>query len=582
MQAQLIPEHQDEGAFTLRPYQQHCINALAHFGVDGGKRALVVLPTGSGKTVIFAEIAGTASRKVLVLAHREELLIQAQEKILRTHPNLIVELEQAGNKASDNADVVIGSIQTFAVSETRLQRFNPADFSAVVVDEAHHATARTYLQVLSYFGLAPKISDLTGFNIAGKSLKAEVLKRFTNFEPSPNAPFLAGFTATPSRTDGQGLEYVFDEIVFSRTIREMMEDDWLCKIRAIRVDTATDISRVKTRMGDYQERALSQAVNTDDRNDLAVKAYLDHAKGRQGLIFCVDVEHTKEMTKVFKREGIATEYVVGAKSQMEHPRDEVIRDYQSGKVQILVNCMVLTEGFDAPDTSCIIMARPTKSQLLYTQMLGRGTRVAPGKDDLLVIDLADTASIGVADVNSLFGLPPRFKMEVDSDVLTARRGIDEIESQISLVDFEAASSISELKTIAAAFDPLAARGGGLPGNLAWTRASFGYVLGLFNGQQMGIVEDPLGKVEVRLKQLRQKAQVIGKFENSLKGIEAAEAWIKQYRPDDYTMQDSGAEWRNQAPTFKQREYAQRLGIEILEGMTKGDVSNLINTKVARR
>lgn len=579
--------HRDGAAFALRPYQADCLYALRKFGMQGHKRGLIAMATGLGKTVVFAEMAGKAKKKMLVIAHREELLAQAKDKILRANPHLSVEIEQAANKASMSADVVVASVQTFAVNPARLHRWAPDEFSAVIVDEAHHAVARTYLEVLSYFGLVPAIADLKDGDLARSHIRQEVRERFESFKPAASAPFLAGFTATPTRTDARGLEYIFDDIVYSMTIRDGIEGRWLVPIKGQRITTGTNISEVKLSRGDFQERALSNAVNTDERNALAVNAYRQHAEGRQALVFCVDVEHTKAMTQAFRSAGYKAEYVVGSKKDMEKPREDVIADYQRSAVQVLVNCMVLTEGFDAPETSALIMARPTKSTLLYTQMMGRGTRLAPGKADLLVLDMVDVASkAGVNSVNTLFGLPPHLDFG-ESDVLTAAKEIEEL-GDVPLAMFEQAASIPELRTLAEQFDPLmqAQVEEWLRTALSWTKTAFGYAISVpGNGEaraplQIGVVVNMLGQADVRVKHRSQKPQYLARNEDVQTAISMAEDWVSRHVPDAGALLDKNAGWHSDAPSEKQLRFAERLKIKVNESMTKGDLSKLIDAKMA--
>lgn len=209
----------------LRDYQQEALEKLLAYRrlVDeghpyGGQRALVAMATGTGKTVIFAQFPRFAAKKVLVIAHREELLAQAAEKIQDANPTAAVDIEQAERHASPNAKVVVASIQTLAVSRTRMAALDPSLYSSVIVDEAHHVVALSYLKLLAHFGLVPRVDDLDQDVIGRKQVNAEVAGRFEAFRPSASTPYLVGFTATPSRTDGRGLEWVFDDIVFSRTI----------------------------------------------------------------------------------------------------------------------------------------------------------------------------------------------------------------------------------------------------------------------------------------------------------------------------------------------------------------------------
>ena len=581
---------------TLRPYQKDCIGALASFGKGGGKRALVALPTGTGKTVVFSAMARGASGKVLVLAHREELLAQAQAEISAICPDLTVEIEQASKVASPDADVVVASVQTLAVSPHRLQKLDPNAFSLIVVDEAHHATARTYIEVLHYFGLAPDISRIIESDVKGKEAKIATRKAFEGYSASKSAPFLVGVTATPNRTDGVGLEYVFDDIPYSKSIREMMEEGWLANIVGKRVGTGTDISTVKTYKGDYQEKALSVAVNTPERNALAVEAYQDYAlaENRPTLVFAVDVEHTLDLTEEFRSAGISADFVVGDKSKMERSREEIIADFKLGATQVLVNCMVLTEGFNHPEIGCVIFARPTKSALLYTQMLGRGTRIAEGKENLIAIDLVDISKAGVVSTNTFFGLPPALALGEGEDMTWALEQLDMFGDMIPEDLWGSITDVSQLQSVAEEFDPLMqAKVTGISVTMPWVRTSYGYALSVpapegydteFKTVYLGVVENALGHGEVRIKEGKSRAKFLLKRETVQDAIQQAENHVRDNLSGHGTavLMDVNAKWRTDAPSDKQVALAKKLKINVLPTMSKGDVSTLISAKLGAK
>lgn len=558
----------------LRPYQQECIDALLAFHARGGKRALVAIPTGTGKTVVFAHLPLLFGSRTLVLAHREELLDQAAEKLQVANPGLSVEVEQAERKASPNAQVVVASVQTLTVNKRRLQALYPPSFGLVVADEAHHMLAVSWLRVLAHFGLAPLIEDLRDDDLTRRKLRDRVGTAFKEFRPAKYAPFLMGCTATPTRSDGQGLEYVLDELVYSKTIREMMELGWLCKVRGERVVSDADISGVKTRAGDYAESDLSKAVNTETRNALVVQSYQKYARGRKTLVFAVDVEHAKDLAKAFVDYGETADYVLGETEREE--RRGTIRAFRDGDLPILVNCMVASEGFDVPDISCVIFARPTKSSLVLTQQLGRGTRIAPGKDDLLVIDLVDASKAGVQSLNTLFGLPPKLKLKADEDILTVKKAMDQYE-QVGLDALSSATSLEEVKHLAEAFDPLRAASiePYLEVEMAWVRTPFGYALSLSGGAQMGVVVDLLGHADLRQKVLDREVSVLGQYETAQAALSAAEDMLFATR-DDARMYRKDAHWRRDQASEKQVRFAKKLGIKVHPQMSKGDVASLIS------
>lgn len=577
---------------ALRPYQEDACLALRDYYRRGGRRALVALPTGAGKTHgVIAQVVRLSAKRVLVVAHREELLDQAADSIRLWNPGVSVGIEQADRKA-EGCQVIVASVQTLVASNCRrLESLPPADFSAVIVDEAHHATANSYLYVLGHFGLVPDIRGIVsrakgrkaalltavsegeegealGARKEIKGLKKQVEEAFQNFRPGPDVPYLVGVTATPARTDKQGLEAVFDEIVYQKTIREMMEEGYLCPIRAKRVATRTNLQGVHTRLGDFAEGELAAAVNTADRNALIAQSWLEHAADRQTLVFCVDVDHARDMAEAFEAQGIPTGCVVGETPAWQ--REELLLRYRQGSLRVLTNCQVLTEGFDAPETSCIVMARPTQSQLLYTQMLGRGTRTARGKENLLVLDYVDITRVGVASVHTLFGLPVS-SVEVP-DVLAFLKEEEEIKLARSREIHLSDRSEDEDA------DPLADAVAPIGQHLIWVRIPAGYAASLLEGRQIGLVEDLLGHWNVRFKEAYSPAQDLGSYPNAERAAVAAEEWVLGNHPGDYHMLGANQKWRKDPPSEAQLGLARRLGISIPEGITKGALSVLISAK----
>lgn len=270
----------------LRDYQLACRQAIYQHYKAGVRRALVVLPTGTGKTVIFASLPEffRMKHRMLVLAHREELLQQAADKFRRANPGLAVGIEQAESRSDPAARVVIASVQTLGRrGSPRLRALDPAQFKLIVVDEAHHAVAPSYRTVLDQFRL---------------------------FDPGTEK-LLLGFTATPYRGDKQGLDQVFEKIIFTRTIGEMIAAGYLCDIAGFRVSSATDLDGVSTRLGDFALDELSRAVNEERRNRLVVEAYRALVPDKKCVVFSVDVAHSRELAALFERHGVPARAVWG-------------------------------------------------------------------------------------------------------------------------------------------------------------------------------------------------------------------------------------------------------------------------------
>lgn len=342
--------------FAPRPYQTEAIEAL----LDGWRtathnRLAVVLPTGAGKTVVFANLITAMHRQLtgrtLVIAHREELIAQAAEKIRVVAPHLKVGIVKAERDEHQDADVIVASIQTLAV-ERRREAIRNVDL--VIVDECHHAAAPSYMTVLEHFGAWRAVP-------------------------------VAGFTATMTRTDG-GLAEVWQDVVFTLDILEMIDAGFLVDVKGKRVVVeGLDLDAVKTSRGDLQDGQLGQALDDSGAAGIVADAYKDFAADRPGVVFTPTVATAMSMADAFNAAGITAATVWG-----DMPKDErvdTLARYKAGAIQVLANCMVLTEGFDAPWTSCAVIARPTKSAGLYCQMAGRALRLHPGKTDALLLDV---------------------------------------------------------------------------------------------------------------------------------------------------------------------------------------------------
>src|SRR5438034_11426604 len=413
------PTDQQENRFLLRPYQSEALAAVRSAYKAGKRRGIVSLPTGTGKTVVFAHFPKVLQMKkrLLVLAHREELLLQARDKFQSIDPELKAEIEQAGFRAAADAKVVIASVPTLARNAARLARLHPDEFSIVVVDEAHHAVAPSYRRIFDHFGL---------------------------FEPR-GPRYLIGFTATPRRGDKQGLGEVFEEVCYARDMREMIRDRYLCSITGWRVDTDLSLDNVKVRgrHGDFVESQLAHGVNTPSRNNLLRKASRDLASRRRTIGCRVDVNHAKALHHAFPEPGIAAATVWGELSRDD--RRNVLARFSAGEVDVVTNCNLLTEGFDEPRVDCVIMARPTRSKLLYAQMVGRGTRLHPDKRDLMVIDVGDNSRTHqLPGLHSLFNLPINMNLS-GGNALEIEREIERLNRTQPWIDTSRIHTLEDLK-----------------------------------------------------------------------------------------------------------------------------------------
>lgn len=385
---------------------------------------VVCLPTGAGKTVIFAELARLARRPVLVLAHRRELVDQARDKLARALGDpTVVGVEQGDQVAHGSARVVVASIRS--LHEPRLAALmGRLRFGLIVYDECHHAPADDNQRVLRSLGA---------------------------FEPEWDGTLL-GFTATTQRGDGQALRPVFERIVYQRGLREMIDEGYLVPLRGYRITTAADLSAVQATRGDLELDELALAVDIESRNALVARSIQELARDRRTIAFCVTVNHARNLARALNSIGIPAGIVHG---EMDPARRQDTLDlFARGALRAITNVGVLTEGFDDPGVSCIAMARPTRSSGLYAQCVGRGTRLAPGKADCVVLDFVDLSDLSLASLPGLGGLPPDLDLE-GQDLARAQDRYQAILDDTPGLEIEPGRiTLDEIQRRAAAFDPL--------------------------------------------------------------------------------------------------------------------------------
>ena len=330
----------------LYPYQQKCVDDVCA-GFEQHRKQLIVIPTGGGKTIVFSSLAkkwAEEGSKTLILAHREELIDQAIDKIWRA-TGVEAEKEKASEYAGKDAQVVVASVQSL-MRERRRSIWDADHFDFIVVDEAHHILADSYRGILDHFG------------------NARVL----------------GVTATPDRGDKKDLGKFFESLAFEISLLELINKNYLSRIKIKTVPIQIDLSGVKTVGGDYDVGELGSSLERY-LHEIA-RAIKEHASFRKTLIFLPLIKTSLAMAEICSRMGMAAEHVDGNSPD----RAEILERFANNKFDVLCNAMLLTEGFDDPSIDCVVILRPTKVRSLYSQMVGRGTRVARGKDNLLLLD----------------------------------------------------------------------------------------------------------------------------------------------------------------------------------------------------
>lgn len=332
----------------LRPYQETARQKVQEEWEEGKKRTLLVLPTGTGKTIVFSKIIEDRVRKgerVLVIAHRGELLEQASDKLYKS-----TGLKTATEKAEQTSlgsfyRVVVGSVQTMQ-REKRLNQFPPEYFDTIVIDEAHHAISDGYQRVLHHFE------------------DANVL----------------GVTATPDRGDMRNLGSYFESLAYEYGLAEAIKSGYLSPIKALTIPLKLDLSNVKQQAGDFSTKDLGTAL--DPYLEQIAEEMKKQCFNRKTVVFLPLVKTSQKFRDILNKHGFKAAEVNGESAD----REQVLKDYEEGKYNVLCNSMLLTEGWDCPSVDCVIVLRPTKVRALYSQMVGRGTRLAPGKKELLLLD----------------------------------------------------------------------------------------------------------------------------------------------------------------------------------------------------
>lgn len=515
----------------LRPYQEECLSKISERLNSGIHRQLVALPTGSGKTVVFGHLIEQTKHKTLVIAHTCELLEQAKEKIEMICPSLKVGLVNATHKEFDSP-VVVSSIQSARKPEN-LKQLQQQGFSLMVYDECHHAASDSARMVIECLGFGKGTDRL-----------------------------LTGFTATPLRMDGKGLGEDFDEIVFSKTIKSMIKEGYLCQPRGIKVSSDLDLSAVKTESGDYIATSLSDVMNTDALNDLVAKTYVEKALGRKAICFGVSISHAENLAKWFKTYGVKAETINGNMPKDE--RDGILRLFKDGEIDVITNCQVLSEGYDDASISCVIMARPTQSRGLYLQMAGRGLRLFPNKKDCLILDFGDKHHT----------LRCTAVLEEDSE-LTESKECQKNDRMVSLAHTLPPTINQKLKAAIMEYDLLS-------DSFDWQKDfADSYQLKGVGSKTLKIVQSAPDRFDVIFID-GNNLQTITKGLSFEYAFATAESYAKENR-SQFIVSDLDASWRSRPISDKQkalfRSYGYRAGIDDL---TRGQAATIISSGILNR
>ena len=401
----------------LRPYQSAAVNNCRD-SFEKNQSTLIVMPTGTGKTVVFSELVKRNHGRAIVLAHREELIYQAASKI-ETICGYRPSIEMAEMKSNESIggglfknNCVVASVQTLAAkwgNSKRRNKFNPHDFSLLIIDEAHHAVSKSYVDTINHFKQNPNIR-------------------------------ICGVSATPDRSDKLALGSVFDDVAFSYEIQQAIEDGWLVPIMSNQVFVESlDFDGVRRTAGDFNKADLARIVEQEENLHGIVGPTIEIAKDRKTLVFATTVAQAHDICAILNRYGKKAAFIHG--STNKETRREIIKRYSTGDYQFLCNVGIATEGFDDPGIEVVSIARPTLSRSLFCQMAGRGTRVLPGvldgiesaSDRKFAISMSDKPNVEIID---FVGNSSRHRLATSADILGGKYPTDIVDRASSMAQKE--------------------------------------------------------------------------------------------------------------------------------------------------
>lgn len=512
----------------LRDYQQEAIAALEK-GWETQQRLGISLPTGVGKTIIMAHLAHRhAQQRVLITVHRDELVTQTVDKLRRVDPLMSIGVVKA-SRNQGGAAVVVASIQTIS-KPNRLAQIGR--FGLIIVDEAHRSMSPSYQSVLTTL----------------------------------DAPRVAGFTATWSRSDSKGLGDYWQDIVFTRSIKWAVANGHLVKPIGKRIITDLDLSKVTKTAGDYSDKSLGTALTESSIRDAIILAYKTHAADRQGALFAPTVASAEYFAEGLTAAGFPTEGLFGKTGTQESA--DVHRRFREGRTQILATCTRLAEGWDAPWCSVGVIARPTLHKGLFIQMAGRVFRPWPGKHDALILDVA--------------GATDRHDLNAFNDLSTSpepRKTEDfDLEDELDLDREEREEAIKHDAQVVG-FDDVDLFAGS---PARWQVSAQG--IQFVRTQQHLYFLWPNVDGSWAVGRCPANSLFGGQWLKTDCDAESALLWAGQLAvEEDPSTADKKAKWRtNIRPSVRQVEYANSLGIVVPPGCTRGQISDMIDHNLASR
>lgn len=353
---------------SLRPFQKDAIDAIKKT-FESDHRQFIEMPTGSGKTITFLSYAKQCAKKILIIVPNKELLKQVYRSALNFYDRRHI------SRKGNNFDEEISSVHICIINSIRgdyLELLVHCSFDLIIIDEAHHAQAPSYKNFLLRKHQLYKKKELR----------------------------LLGVTATPDRFDGLFLSEILGSCSYKLGVSKLINDGYLSDIEGFIVKTNIDISDIDSHNGDFSVAQIYKKLSTKSRNKMIVDLCKKQMLDRKNLIFCINIQHSKEICNLLKNENLDCAHIDG--SMDENQRNEILSSFRNGEIKFLCNCQLLTEGFDEPSIDGIILARPTKSRALFTQMIGRGLRIYENKKNCKIIDIVDHHN-NLAGFNEILG-----------------------------------------------------------------------------------------------------------------------------------------------------------------------------------
>lgn len=514
---------------ALRPYQENCLKAIIEAHRQGISRQLISLPTGAGKTVIFAHLIKNLGLRTLVLAHTVELLDQARDKIKMICPSLHIGRLNASSKEFDHK-VVVATTQSARI-EANLEKLKAQNFGLCIYDEAHRAASDSSRDILEALGFIKGSQRL-----------------------------LCGFTACAFRQDHRGLGENFDQIVYQKKLRELVEDGYLVKPTGIHIETNVDLSQVQIGDGDFRPESLAAIMDTPELRKLIIDSWLEKARDRKTVCFGVNVAHATKLAECFRANGIKSESIDGG----THPKDRttILNKYRRGEIDVLVNCMILTEGFDCPETDCVLIARPTQSKGLFQQMAGRGLRLWPNKVDCLILAVGSKMHPLCSTAQLLEDSEPDPERE--------RKPTKETNSLLNQLPI---NLNQKLKAALLSFDPLS-------DVFSWQRDEGTHFLKASPTTHLEV--SPIGNDQYEVTITGDKSQTLATGLNFEYAFAAAEDFARANK-STFKIADRTAAWREAPASIKQIQLIRsKTGCRAgLDKLTRGQASDLIGIIISQ-